>query len=127
MTELPARVIEEYRAADSDTVRSWSYGALTSTISADPTAWRENRGTLADPRIFGPLFDFESRAGAPLRDAYERLIGANRMALRDVLHECVRDVVRALLPAFLAAFEWDLAESEALAKGLALARRGERG
>jgi hypothetical protein len=56
MDQIPSSLVWKYRLATDRDICSWSYGVLT-TPRKETQSWSEQRGTLDDQRIFGPLCD----------------------------------------------------------------------
>jgi hypothetical protein len=67
MTMLPSILAARYRLATSHEIRSWSFGALrarrVATSGWQEYKWRDQRGTLNDQGIFGPMRDCECACG----------------------------------------------------------------
>jgi DNA-directed RNA polymerase beta' subunit len=63
MVSLPPLLAVRYRIATTREIRSWSFGQLESRRAKDATHWQEQRGTIDDQRIFGPLQDLECACG----------------------------------------------------------------
>jgi len=74
MTSLPLFLAVRYRFATTHEVRSWSFGVVHSRRAPDATDWREQRGTLDDQRIFGPLREFECACGKYRGQEYRAMI-----------------------------------------------------
>jgi hypothetical protein len=55
-------------------VRSWSFGELQSPRDSRAQGWQQERGTLDDQRIFGPLRDFECACGKYHGTQYQGMI-----------------------------------------------------
>lgn len=63
MMSLPEQFALRHRPAETDEVRSWSYGALRAVRNPDATSRERRRGTLDDEAIFGPTTDEECACG----------------------------------------------------------------
>ena len=71
---IPTPLDADYCDATSHDIRSWSFGALTSSRDASAT-FRDNvAGTLQDQRIFGPIHDFKCACGQYDGDRYKNMI-----------------------------------------------------
>jgi hypothetical protein len=71
---LPPFLGVHYRHATTPEIRSWSFGVVHSRRSRDTTHWREQRGTLDDQAIFGPLREFECACGKYRGEQYRGMI-----------------------------------------------------
>jgi hypothetical protein len=60
---LPTSLAAIYRPAADHEVRSWSFGALKRPRPASEATWQDQRGTLHDQAIFGPLQPFNCACG----------------------------------------------------------------
>src|SRR5262249_39107896 len=74
MTSLPPFLAARYRFATTHEIRSWSFGVVRSRRTPDTTDWREQRGTLDDRQIFGPLREFECACGKYRGQEYRGMI-----------------------------------------------------
>jgi hypothetical protein len=74
MVSLPPFLAVHYRFATTHEIRSWSFGVLHSRRTTDATHWQEQRGTLDDQRIFGPLREFECACGKYRGQEYRGMI-----------------------------------------------------
>ena len=67
MTSLPSTLAARYRFATNHEVHSWSFGLLrarrVATSEWREYKWRDQRGTLDDQAIFGPVRDCECACG----------------------------------------------------------------
>jgi len=63
-----------YCPATNRHIRSWSYGSLTAQRKSGATDWENQKGTLDDQRIFGPLRDFECACGKYKGQRYQGMI-----------------------------------------------------
>jgi hypothetical protein len=63
MIDLPERLISRYDAANSDDVRSWSFGSVDRVRNRASESWTGRVRTLDDESIFGPLRDNECTCG----------------------------------------------------------------
>ena len=67
MTPLPHHLAARYRFATSHEIRSWSFGSVRerrfATSGWREYKWRDQRGTLDDQAIFGPVRDCECECG----------------------------------------------------------------
>jgi hypothetical protein len=63
MITLPSSLAAIYRPATDHDIRSWSFGALTRPRSPRGVTWQDQRGTLDDQSIFGPLRAFHCACG----------------------------------------------------------------
>lgn len=60
---LPPSLVAMYRPATDCEVRSWSSGAVREPRVRWAASWRDQRGTLDDQCIFGPVRDFRCACG----------------------------------------------------------------
>src|SRR5207302_9291944 len=74
MVELPSTLAAAYRLATDREVRSWSYGVLKAFRNPDAQGWEQQRETLDDQRIFGPLREFECACGKYRGPRYRGMI-----------------------------------------------------
>jgi hypothetical protein len=74
MLSLPPFLAVRYRLATTHEVHSWSFGVLHSRRTRDATHWQEQRGTLDDQAIFGPLREFECACGKYCGQEYRGII-----------------------------------------------------
>jgi hypothetical protein len=63
MIQLPTAIVASYRPATNHEIRSWSFGQLTAPRRPAADNWRQQKGTLDDQAIFGPLRGFECACG----------------------------------------------------------------
>jgi hypothetical protein len=63
MISLPSFLAVHYRVATTREIRSWSFGQLHSRRNPDAAHWQEQRGTLDDQAIFGPVQEFVCACG----------------------------------------------------------------
>jgi hypothetical protein len=74
MEPLPPFLAVRYRIATSHEIRSWSFGLVRSRRPADATAWQDQRGTLDDQGIFGPLQEYHCACGKYEGERYRGMI-----------------------------------------------------
>jgi hypothetical protein len=78
MTLLPSSLAARYRFATCQEIRSWSFGALRARRAATSGwrayKWRDQRGTLDDQGIFGPVRDCECACGKYIGAKFRNMI-----------------------------------------------------
>jgi hypothetical protein len=74
MLQLPSVITEGHRPATEREVHSRSFGQLKTPRNPTATAWEQQRGTLDDQAIFGPLRDFECCCGKYRGAKYQNMI-----------------------------------------------------
>ena len=74
MIDLPPALVACYRPATAREVHSWSFGRLTARRRPSYESGEQQRGTLDDQGIFGPLRDFECACGKYRGRQYEGMI-----------------------------------------------------
>jgi len=74
MLELPPIMAQMYCPATNRDIRSWSFGSVTAQRKSGATDWEKQKGTLDDPRIFGPLRDYECACGKYKGQRYQGMI-----------------------------------------------------
>jgi hypothetical protein len=74
MLRLPAVMAADYRLATAREVHSWSFGQVRAVRDPGATGWEERFGTLDDPRVFGPVRDFECACGRYRGAAHRNMI-----------------------------------------------------
>ena len=63
MLRLPSAMAGRYRLATEHEIRSWSFGRVVSPRSFYGKGWEQQRGTLDDQSIFGPVQDYHCACG----------------------------------------------------------------
>lgn len=71
---LPPLIAARYRPASEHEVHSRSFGQLKAPRNANASGWEQQRGTLEDQAIFGPLRDFECACGKWRGPKYQNMI-----------------------------------------------------
>jgi hypothetical protein len=74
MLQLPAAITAGYRPATAHEVHSWSFGRLTAPRRPAADNWQQQKGTLDDQAIFGPLQGFECACGKYQGERYQGMI-----------------------------------------------------
>jgi hypothetical protein len=74
MIHLPPALAALYRTATAHEVHSWSFGRLAGRRRPAAESWEQQRGTLDDQGIFGPLRDFECACGKYRGKQYKAMI-----------------------------------------------------
>src|SRR5438094_813304 len=74
MHRLPPGIASEYRPASDQEIRSWSFGLLKAPRNLDPEGWLNQRATLDDQAIFGPIRDCECVCGKYRGSHYQGMI-----------------------------------------------------
>jgi hypothetical protein len=74
MITLPPFLAVRYRVVTTSEIRSWSFGQVHSLRTREANHWQEQRGTLDDQAIFGPLQEFACVCGKYQGPQYRGMI-----------------------------------------------------
>jgi hypothetical protein len=74
MFELPPGFAARYRPATDQEVLERSFGLLKAPKNPNATGWEQQRGTLEDQAIFGPVRDYECACGKYRGQKHENMI-----------------------------------------------------
>jgi hypothetical protein len=74
MSRLPKLLVTAFRPMTPYEARALSFGQVTTARRAGATRWDEKRGTIEDPRIFGPEQDDCCACGKFVGIRYHRMI-----------------------------------------------------
>lgn len=74
MLQLPPVIAARYRPARDREVHSRSFGMLKEPRNPSAAGWEQQRGTLEDQAIFGPLRDFECACGKYRGPKFQNMI-----------------------------------------------------
>jgi hypothetical protein len=74
MLRLPATLANRFRPATDREIHSWSFGLVKAPRASPEASWEQQRETLEDQSIFGPLRDWECCCGKFQGLAFKNMI-----------------------------------------------------